>query len=67
MNNWEVLHCPWYLELDGWKLCFNDNERTQFMRINAREKPETFFSSVKEGNETKAAKSVFEVDAVAEK
>jgi hypothetical protein len=66
MNDWEVLHCPWYLELDGWKQCFDDNERTQFRRITAREQPETLFSSVKEGNEGEAAQSIFQVDAIAE-
>jgi hypothetical protein len=67
MNDWEVFHCPWYLESDGWKFCLDDNERTQFRRLINREQPETFFSSFKEANQTKAAESVFQVDAVAEK
>jgi hypothetical protein len=65
MNDWEVLHCPWYLESDRWKQCFNDNERTQFRRITAREQPETLFLSVKEENEAEAAQSVLQVDAIA--
>jgi hypothetical protein len=66
MNDWEVLHCPWYLESNGWKQAFDDNERTQFWRIAAREQPKTLFLSVKEGNEVEAAKSSFQVDAIAD-
>jgi hypothetical protein len=66
MNGWEVQNCPWYLESDGCKQCFDDNERTQFRCTTAREQPETLFSSVKEGNEAEAAQSSFQVDAIAE-
>jgi hypothetical protein len=65
MNDWEVQHCLWYLELDRWKQAFDNNEPTQFRRITAREQPETLFLSVKEGNEAEANESSFKVDAIA--
>lgn len=47
MSEWEILHCPWYLDSDKWSATFNSAEEAALYMINLGYTPNVHISESK--------------------
>lgn len=51
MNDWEMFHYPWYLEVEGWTIAFDQVEKIAYKKNQSGQSAKVYFNDVKLGSE----------------
>jgi len=66
LNEWEVAHCPWYLEVSRWATPFNEAEKKAFGQLARGVSPQFYFNAMKQGLGAQAENSAVALQLVVE-
>lgn len=67
LTEWEIFHCPWYIESDQWSVSFDQAEKSAFLKIAKGEKPCDVLLDMKFGPIEKESEACSHVEVVCQR